>query len=168
MGETNMLHHIVLAALTAVTLGGAAMAQTPGTSVDGNSLTWLVGARVHTSANGSKVYEAFIGPTNGVVTGTALSAIGTDKAYTEYHKIGPNADGVYGLDVANTRSPMKWNFTPLKAIEKDRITFQSADGALTIVYYAEPGGGVGSRVDSVREGKTTTSEWHFKPLPAPK
>lgn len=162
-----MLRHIALAALAVATLGGTAMPQTPA-ALDGNSLTWLGGARVHTNANGSKVYEAFIGPSNGVVTGTALSAIGTDKAYTEYHKIGPNADGVYGLDVANTRSQMKWNFTPLKAIEKDRITFQTADGALTIVYYAEPGGGVGSRVDTVREGKTTTSEWHFKPLPTPK
>lgn len=163
-----MLRHIALAALTVAVMGGLAMAQTPAASLDGDSLAWLVGSRVHTNANGSKVYEAFIGPANGVVTGTALSAIGTDKAYTEYHRIGPNADGVYGLDVANTRSQMKWNFTPLKAIEKDRITFQTADGALTIVYYAEPGGGVGSRVDTVRDGKPATSEWHFKPLPAPK
>jgi hypothetical protein len=161
-----MLRHIALAAFAVATLGGTAMAQTP--ARDGNSLTWLVGSRVHTNANGSKVYEAFIGPINGMVTGTALSAIGTDKASTEYHKIGPNADGVYGLDVANTRSQMKWNFTPLKAIDKDRITFQSADGALTIAYFAEPGGGVGARVDRVSDGKTTTSEYHFKPLPAPK
>lgn len=161
-----MLRHIALTALAAATLGGAAMAQTP--AADGNSLTWLVGSRVHTSANGSKVYEAFIGPLNGVVTGTALSPIGPDKASTEYHKIGPNADGVFGLDVANTGSQMKWNFTPLKKMEKDRITFQSADGALTIAYYAESGGGVGARVDRVRDGKTTTSEYHFKPLPTPK
>ena len=84
---------------------------------------------------------------------------------TEYHKIGPNADGVYGLDVANTRSQMKWNFTPLKSIEPGRITFQTTDGKLTIVYYSEAGNGVGSRVDRVGEdGKTTTQEWHFKPL----
>ena len=63
---------------------------------------------------------------NGVVTGTALTNIGTDRAYTEYHRIGPNADGVYGLDVANTRSGMKWSFTPLKSITPGRITFQSA------------------------------------------
>lgn len=132
------------------------------------SLAWMAGARVHTNTNGSLVYEAFAGPMNGVVTGTALSAIGTDKAYTEYHKIGPNADGVYGLDVANTRSQMKWNFTPLKSIEPGRITFQTTDGALTIMYYSEPGGGVGSKVDRVADGKTTTQEWHFKALPQPK
>ena len=82
--------------------------------------------------------------------------------------MGPNAEGVYGLDVANTRSQMKWNFTPLKLIEKDRITFQTADGALTIVYYAEPGGGVGSRVEVILDSKTTTSEWHFRSQPMPK
>ena len=82
------------------------------------SLTWMQGVRVHTNEDGSKVLEAFIGPTNGVVAGTALSAIGTDRAYTEYHRIGPNPEGVYGLDVANTRSGMKWNFTPLKAIRR--------------------------------------------------
>lgn len=153
----------------AVSLSGAAMPQTsPASKPDGASLTWLVGSRVHTSADGVRVYEAFIGPANGVVTGTALVAIGTDRAYTEYHKIGPNTSGVYGLSVASTRSGLTWNFTPLKAIEKDRITFQSEDGGLTIVYYQEPGGGVGSRVDRVVEGKTSTQEWHFKPLPAPK
>ena len=60
-----------------------------------------------------------------------------------------------------------WNFTPLKAIEPGRITFQSEDGSITVVYYKEPGGGVGSRVDRVVESKTTTQEWHFKALPAP-
>jgi hypothetical protein len=158
---------IAAAALAAASLAGSAMAQQ--TKLDGSSLTWIAGSRVHTNANGSKVYEAFIGPTNDVVTGTALSAIGTDKAYTEYHRIGPNAEGVYGLDVANTRSSMVWNFTPLKSIEPDRITFQTADGKLTIMYYSEPGGGVGSKVDRIgADGKTTTSEWHFKALPAPK
>jgi hypothetical protein len=159
---------MLAAAVAAASLGlsGAAMSQTP--KLDGNSLTWLVGYRVHTNANGSKVYEAFTGPINGVVTGTALSPIGTDKAYTEYHKIGPNAEGVYGLDVANTRSNMQWNFTPLKSIEPDRITFQTSDGKLTIMYYAEPGGGVGSKVDRIgADGKTTTSEWHFKVVPSP-
>jgi hypothetical protein len=151
----------------AISLSGAAMSQTQA-KPDGNSLTWLVGSRVHTNPDGAKVYEAFIGPANGVVTGTALVAIGTDRAYTEYHKIGPNTSGVYGLSVASTRSGLTWNFTPLKSLEKDRITFQSEDGALTIVYYHEAGGGVGSRVDRVVEGKTTTQEWHFKPLPAPK
>lgn len=152
---------IAIAAL----IGGAAMAQTTpdAAKLDGNSLTWLVGTRVHTNANGSKTFEAFVGPQNGVVTGTALAGNGS---YTEYHKIGPNAEGVYGLSVANPRSQMAWTFTPLKAIEKDRITFQSADGKRTIAYYAEPGNGVGARVDSVgSDGKTTVSEYHFKPLP---
>ncbi|HVY88794.1 MAG TPA: hypothetical protein VG942_07995 [Hyphomonadaceae bacterium] len=163
---------ILLAAVASLGLSGAAMSQTPqsqAAKLDGNSLTWLVGYRVHTNANGTKVFEAFTGPINGVVTGTALSPIGQDKAYTEYHKIGPNAEGVYGLDVANTRSNMQWNFTPLKAIEADRITFQTADGKLTIMYYAEPNGGVGSKVDRIgADGKTTTSEWHFKVVPLPK
>lgn len=147
---------------------GAAMGQANKTGkLDGSSLTWMAGSRVHTNADGGKVYEAFIGPANGVVTGTALVAIGTDRAYTEYHKIAPNTQGIYGLAVASTRSGMTWNFTPLKSIEPGRITFQSEDGALTIAYYKEPGGGVGSRVDRVTEGKTTTQEWHFKALPAP-
>jgi hypothetical protein len=148
------------------------MAQTPQTPTptipaEAASLTWMEGARVHTNANGTRVYEAFIGPVNGVVTGTALTSIGTDRAYTEYHKIGPNAEGVYGLDVANTRNGMKWSFTPLQAIEPGRITFQTTDGALTIVYYSEAGGGIGSRVDTVRDGKATTQEWHFKAMRAP-
>jgi hypothetical protein len=131
------------------------------------SLTWMQGVRVHINADGSKVLEAFIGPVNGVVTGTALSAIGTDRAYTEYHRIGPNADGVYGLDVANTRSGMKWNFTPLKAIEPGKITFQTADGKLTISYADDGAGGINAQVDRVgADGKATMQTWQFKPTEA--
>jgi hypothetical protein len=155
-------------------VSGTAMAQTP-TSPPAvlpagvETLTWMEGARVHTNANGTKVYEAFIGPVNGVVTGTALTTLGAAGAYTEYHKIGPNAEGVYGLDVANTRSQMQWTFTPLKAIEPGRIIFQTADGALMIMYYSEPGGGIGSKVDRKgADGKMTTQEWRFKAMPAPK
>jgi hypothetical protein len=163
---------LILAAAGAVLLSSSAMAQTPQPPApvipaEAASLSWMQGARVHTNANGTLVYEAFIGPLNGVVTGTALTVIGTDRAYTEYHKIGPNADGVYGLDVANTRNGMKWSFTPLKAIEPGRITFQTEDGALMIAYYSDGAGGIGSQVDRVADGKTTTQEWHFKPLPAP-
>lgn len=166
------MYRIMLTALSAALLATSAMAQTPQTPAptipaEAASLTWMQGARVHTNANGSLVYEAFIGPVNGVVTGTALTNIGTDRAYTEYHKIGPNAEGVYGLDVANTRNGMKWSFTPLKAIEPGRITFQTADGALTIAYFSDNAGGVQSQVDRVADGKTTTQEWHFKPIPAP-
>lgn len=125
------------------------------------SLTWLAGHRVHTTSSGGKVYEAFIGPINGVLTGTALSAIGTDKASTEYHKFGPNEEGRYGLSVANTRSNMVWNFTPLKSIEDDRITFRSDDGALTISYFALPNDGVGAYVERITDGETRRSEYTF-------
>lgn len=163
------MHKPILATLSAVLLMSSAMAQTPQTPApaipaEAASLTWMLGTRVHTNANGSLVYEAFLGPVNGVVTGTALTNIGTDRAYTEYHKIGPNAEGVYGLDVANTRNGMKWSFTPLKAIETGRITFQSADAALTIAYFSDGAGGVQSKVDRVADGKTTAQEWHFKPI----
>jgi len=162
-----MIKTILAASAAAAMLTGGAMAQT---TPDTSSLTWMEGARVHTNANGSKVFEAFIGPLNGVVTGTALAGAGTSAAYTEYHRIGPNAEGVYGLAVTNsTRKNEVWNFTPLKTIEPGRITFQAADGKLTIVYYSEAGGGIGSRVDRIgADGKTTTQEWHFKALPAPK
>jgi hypothetical protein len=157
------------AAMLAVLLSGSAMAQTSPTPDQIASLVWMHGERVHTNPNGTLVYEAFLGPVSGVVTGTALTSIGADRAYTEYHRIGPNAEGVYGLDVANTRSGMKWNFTPLKAIEPGRIIFETADHSLMIMYYSEPGGGIGSRVDRVgADGKTTTQEWRFKAVPAPK
>lgn len=169
------MHKIILMAATAALLVRAAMAQTPPAAQPApaipegvKTLTWMHGERVHTNANGTPVFEAFIGPVNGVVTGTALTVLGADRAYTEYHKIGPNAEGVYGLDIANTRNGMKWSFTPLKSIAPGRITFQTADGALTIVYYSENGGGIGSRVDRVgTDGKTTTQEWHFRAVPEP-
>jgi hypothetical protein len=166
------MYKLFLTAVSAALLTSSAMAQTPQTPApvmpaEATTLAWMEGVRVHTNANGTPVYEAFIGPVNGVVTGTALTNIGTDRAYTEYHKIGPNAEGVYGLDVANTRNGMKWSFTPLKAIEPGRITFQTADGALTIAYFSDNAGGIQSQVDRVADGKTTTQEWHFKPIPAP-
>lgn len=166
------MHKMAVAIISAIALSSGAMAQTstPNIPAEAASLAWMEGARVHTNANGSKVYEAFIGPLNGVVTGTALAGAGTSSAYTEYHRIGPNTEGVYGLAVTNsTRKNEVWNFTPLKAIEAGRITFQSTDGKLTIVYYSEPGGGIGSKVDRVSaDGKTTTQEWHFRALSAPK
>jgi hypothetical protein len=136
-------------------------------ALDGSSLTWLAGSRVHTNANGSKVYEAFVGPLNGVMSGTALSAAGLDAPYTEYHRLGPNAEGKWGLSVANSRNNMAtWNFTPLKAIEKDKVIFQSADGAVTITYFAKPGNGVGAKVERTANGKTTTTSYDFKPVTA--
>ena len=157
----------ILAIVGACLLSPAAFAQTASIPAEVGSLTWMQGARVHTNANGTPVYEAFVGPVNGVVTGTALTVTAQGGAYTEYHRIGPNAEGVYGLDVANTRSGMQWNFTPLKANEPGRVTFQSKDGALTIAYFSDNAGGVQSRVDRVADGKTTTQEWHFLPIPAP-
>jgi hypothetical protein len=166
------MRKLAVAIVSAIALSSGAMAQTsiPNVPAEAASLAWMEGARVHTNANGSKVYEAFVGPLSGVVTGTALAGAGSTSAYTEYHRIGPNAEGVYGLAVTNsTRKNEVWNFTPLKAIEPGRIIFQSADGKLTIMYYSEPGGGIGSKVDRVgAEGKPTTQEWHFKALPAPK
>ena len=143
---------IAIAAL-AVMLSGPAMAQ----QLDGNSLTWLTGSRVHTNANGSKVYEAFIGPVDGVVTGTANFPGGV-----EYHKLGPGPDGkTYGLSVANTRSNLAWNFTPLKAFEKDRVIFETPDGNLRIQYYLKPGNVIGAKVE--RTG-APTAEYSFEPV----
>ena len=150
----------IAAAGLAIALNAAAAAQT---ALDGNSLTWMAGNRVAASATGAKTYEAFTGPLNGVVTGTALAVNGT---FTEYHKIGPQMNGPanapYGLSVANTRGGMVWNFTPLKAIEKDKIVFESADGVRRITYFAEPGNGVGAWVENTANGTTTKTEYHFK------
>ena len=162
---------LTLAASAFIT--GGAMSQTPSTTPAPvlpkgvETLGWMHGERVHTNANGSQVHEAFIGPVNGVVTGTALSAIGTSRAFTEFHKIGPNAEGVYGLDVMNTTNGMKWNFTPLKAIEPGCITFSSP--TITIAYFSDGAGGINARVDRVgADGKTATQEWHFKQVPPAK
>ena len=131
-----------------------ALAQPP---LDGNSLGWMMGVRVHTNANGSKIYEAFIGPVNGVVTGTANFPGGV-----EYHKLGPGPDGkTYGLSVANTRSNMQWNFTPLKAIEKDRVVFENPEGTLRIQYFLKPGNVIGAKVE--RAG-AATAEYSFEPV----
>lgn len=134
------------------------MAQPP---LDGNSLTWLVGDRVHTNTNGTKIYEAFIGPLDGVVTGTALFPGGV-----EYHKLGPGPDGkTYGLSVANTRSNLAWNFTPVKAIEKDRVIFESPDGAIRIIYAAKPGDIVAATVERRQgNGSVAKIEYEFKPV----
>lgn len=170
-----------LAAIAAAVLFcSAASAQTPQTPTPASqttpamipeeaaSLGWMLGTRVHTNADGSQTFEAFLGPVNGVVTGTALTVMGADRAFTEYHRIGPNADGVYGLDVANTRSGMKWSFTPLESIEPGKITFRSTDGKLMISYASDGAGGINAQVDRIgADKKTTTQMWAFKPLPAP-
>jgi hypothetical protein len=152
---------LAVAALT-LALATPAFAQ----ALDGNSLTWLAGSRVHTNSDGSKVYEAFTSPINGVVTGTALSAAGLDQPNTEYQKLGPNAEGRWGLAMADSRSNMAWTFTPLKAIEKDRVVFQAPDGSLTVTYFAKSGGGVGSKIERVAGGRTVVTEYDFKPASA--
>lgn len=134
---------------------------------EAGSLGWMLGTRVHTGADGSQTFEAFLGPVNGVVTGTALTKMGADRAFTEYHRIGPNADDVYGLDVANTRSGMKWSFTPLESIEAGKITFSSKERGLTISYADDGAGGIKAEVIRVNNGETTTQQWHFRPVAAP-
>lgn len=146
--------------LLIATLGGTAMAQSP--VQDGSSLTWLAGDRVHTGANGAKVYEAFIGPVNGVVTGTALSGAGAG-AYTEFHRFAPNAEGRFGLSVQNSRTNA-WNFTPLKSIEPGKVVFESTDGATRITYWDKGQGVVGASVDRITNGQTTRTEWSFAPV----
>lgn len=160
---------LIAAALAALALSGAAIAQPPASKParDGATLTWLVGSRVHHNANGTLIYEAFIGPMNGVVTGTALSGIGTNAAYTEYHKFAPNADGVYGLAVMNSRTNA-WSFTPMKSIEPGKVVFESADGNARITYWSKGEGKVGASSERTADGKTTRTEWSFDPLPAAK
>lgn len=152
---------IVAAVLVALAFAGQALAQAP---LDVSSLGWLVGARAHHNANGSLVYEAFIGPAAGVVTGTSVSGQGAG-AYTEYHRIGPNAEGKVGLSVMNSRTNA-WAFTPLKAFEKGKVVFESADGALRVSYWDKGHGIVGAMVERTANGATTKSEWSFDPLPA--
>lgn len=128
------------------------------------SLTWMQGVRVHTNEDGSQTFEAFLGPVNGVVTGTALTMLDAGRAYTEYHRIGPNADGVYGLDVANTRSGMKWSFTPMESIGPDRITFHSKEKDLTITYASDGAGGIDAEVIRGSGAEATTQHWRFAPI----
>ncbi len=155
----------IIVAASAALLSAPAFAQTAPTPEQTASLTWMQGVRAHANPNGTKVLEAFLGPVNGVVTGTALTSRGDAAAFTEYHRIGPNAEGVYGLDVANTTNGMKWTFTPLKSIEPGKITFQSPNGAVTISYAATPEGGIGAQVIRMAgDGAATTTEWDFKPL----
>jgi hypothetical protein len=167
---------IQLAILATLALTAPAMAQPPtpsGQSLpppmteQASKLTWMAGVRVHTNANGTPVYEAFVGPVNGVVTGTALAGLGADGAYTEYHRIGPRAsDGRYGLEVANTRNNMQWTFTPAANIDETEARFVSDDGKLSIRYWPDGEGGIRSEVIRVgADGKPTTQTWHFKPLP---
>ena len=161
------MRRLFFVAIASFAVASTAMAQTPGgaSAAEVASLSWMQGVRVHTNPDGSKVLEAFLGPVNGVVTGTALSAIGADGAFTEYHRIGRNAEGVFGLDVANTRGGMKWNFTPLKAIAPGKITFQSVDGKLTISYADDGAAGVNAQVDRIgADNVRTTQTWQFKPV----
>jgi len=159
----------ILASTLLIGAAALSLAAAPAFSqaLDGNSLTWLAGSRVATNATGAKTYEAFIGPQNGTVTGTALAVNGT---YTEYHKLGPGPDGkTWGLSVMNPRSNMQWGFTPLKEFQKDRVVFQSTDGARTISYISRPGNAVLAVVEArAADGKVTRTEYDFQPLPAPK
>ena len=165
---------VLAAAIAAILFCSTAIAQTPGSQTtpaaipdEAASLGWMLGTRVHTGADGSQTFEAFLGPVNGVVTGTALTKMGADRAFTEYHRIGPNGDGVYGLDVANTRSGMKWSFTPLESIEPGKITFRSKERGLTISYADDGAGGIRAEVIRVSNAETTTQQWHFKPVIQP-
>lgn len=148
---------LILAAAFSLACTAPAFSQ----ALDGNSLTWLAGNRVATSASGAKTFEAFTGPLGGVVTGTALAQNG---AFTEYHKLGPGPDGkTWGLSVANTRSNMQWGFTPLKEFQKDRVIFQTPDGVRTISYISTAGGGVLAVVEAkAADGKVTRTEYDFK------
>lgn len=155
---------IAVAAIAALAFCGPALAQPPAT--DFSSLTWLAGSRAHKNPDGSLLYEAFIGPTKGVVTGTALNGSGA-TVYTEFHRFGPNAEGKLGLSVMNSRTNA-WAFTPLQSIEKGRVIFGSTDGNLHIVYWDKGHGAVGAMVERNTNGQTTKQEWSFEPLPAPK
>ena len=93
------MRSVLAACALALGLSAAALAQAP---LDGNSLTWMSGSRVHTTATGGKIYLAFIGPVNGVLTGTVLTTTTPGQTYTEFDRIGPNGEGKYGLTVATS------------------------------------------------------------------
>lgn len=155
---------LLIALLIAAAVVGPVAAQPPAPKpvIDGSSLGWLAGSRMHKNPDGSPLYESFIGPINGVMTGTALNGAGTG-AYTEFHRFASNAEGQFGLSVQNSRTNA-WNFTPLKSIEVGKVVFQSTNGATTITYWDKGRGRVGATVDRVADGKTTRSEWSFEPV----
>jgi hypothetical protein len=156
------MKNIITAVALALSLSAAAaLAQAP---LDGSSLTWMAGNRVHTNANGGKIYLAFVGPVNGIVAGTVITAPSPGQTYIEYDKLGPNADGKYGLTVASTSTGMASTFTPLKSIEKGRVVFESADRTSRTSYFAKPGNGVGAIIERKANETTTITEYDFKPL----
>lgn len=156
------MKNIIAAVALALSLSAAAaLAQAP---LDGGSLTWMAGNRVHTNANGGKIYLAFIGPVNGVVTGTVLTTTTPGQTYIEYDKLGPNAEGKYGLTVASTSTNMASTFTPLKSIEKGRIVFESADRASRTTYFAKSGNSLGAVIERRANGTTTITEYDFRPV----
>jgi len=125
------------------------------------SVAWMAGTWVHEDEK-QRVTEGWIGPGNGTMLGTNLTARANGRAAFEFMRMAETADGVSYFASPAGRPPVEF---PLKEAAATRVVFENPGHDLPrrIIYWKE-GEVLGARIEGSVKGEARSEEWRFRPV----
>ena len=147
-----MVRIVVVLALLLGPLAAGAQARIP-------SLAWMAGTWVHEDAR-QRVTEGWIGPGNGTMLGTNLTARADGRALFEFMRMAETPEGVSYYASPAGRAPVEFR---AKEVGESRVVFENLthDFPQRVIYWKE-GEVLAARVEGTLHGKERSEEWRFK------
>ena len=124
------------------------------------SLAWMGGTWVHEDAR-QRVTEGWIGPGNGTMLGTNLTARNDGRALFEFMRMAETPEGVSYYASPGGRAAVEFR---AREVGEARVVFENAthDFPQRVIYWKE-GELLAARIEGTIRGKERSEEWRFKP-----
>ena len=124
------------------------------------SLAWMAGTWVHEDAR-QRVTEGWIGPGNGTMLGTNLTARADGRALFEFMRMAETPEGVSYYASPAGRPAVEFR---AKEVGESRVVFENLthDFPQRVIYWKE-GEVLAARIEGTMRGKERSEEWRFKP-----
>ena len=148
-----MVRIVVVLALLLGPIAAGAQARIP-------SLAWMAGTWVHEDAR-RRVTEGWIGPGNGTMLGTNLTARADGRALFEFMRMAETPEGVSYYASPAGRPAVEFR---AKEVGAARVVFENLthDFPQRVIYWKE-GEVLAARVEGTLQGKERSEEWRFRP-----
>ena len=124
-----------------------------------SSLDWMTGTWVHESAQG-RVTESWVGPANGAMVATNLSAFASGCSFHEFLRIADSPEGFSYYASPGGRAPEEFK---LQALGDRRVAFENPakEFPRRILYWRE-GDALMARIEGTIKGEAKFEEWRFE------
>jgi Domain of unknown function (DUF6265) len=124
------------------------------------ALAWMIGNWVHDEGK-ERVMESWVGPGNGMMVGTNLTAWPNGRRAFEFMRIGETPQGLSYYASPGGRPPVEFRS---KELTETRVVFENLehDFPQRVIYWKD-GEAMGARIEGTLKGVYRGEEWRFKP-----